>query len=334
MDAAEVYAPMQEWLWLTVLFVGILLFGMAAAGGFVWRRQHFNLYRKNYEAEHKYRGLFESSRDAMMTVEPPSWKVTAGNPAMLEMFRLRSARQLTALGPWDLSPERQPDGRDSGERAKEMIETAMREGSHFFEWTHKRMDGEEFPATVLLTRTEQAGKTIVQATVRDITAQKKAEEALRKSETKYELERKYRAILDQTFEFVGLMTPDGTLVEANRAALKFAGIEESDVLGKPFWETPWWTHSREMQDRLRDAIKAASLGEFVRFEATHPAPDGGIHCIDFSLKPVRNEGGEVIFLIPEGRDVTDRKQAEEGMREFRKQVPRHHRQLPRGYRVH
>ena len=134
---------------------------------------------------------------------------------------------------------------------------------------------------------------------------------------KFEVEQKYRAILDQAFEIIGLMTPEGTLVEANRAALKFAGIKESDVLGKPFWETPWWTHSSQMQDRLRDAIKAAASGEFVRFEATHPAPpDGAIHYIDFSLKPVKNERGEVVFLIPEGRDVTDRTRAEEGMREF------------------
>ena len=145
---------------------------------------------------------------------------------------------------------------------------------------------------------------------------REAEDSLRQSEKKYELERKYRAILDQTFEFIGLLTPDGTLVEANRAALAIAGVKESDVLGKPFWETPWWTHSREMQDRLRDAIKAAANGEFVRFEATHPAAydDGNIHYVDFSLKPVRNEAGEIAFLIPEGRDVTEQKKMEENLR--------------------
>lgn len=139
------------------------------------------------------------------------------------------------------------------------------------------------------------------------------------SEAKLGIESKYRAILDRTFEFIGLMTPDGTLVEANRAALKFAGITESDVLGKPFWETPWWTHSKEMQDRLRDAIHRAASGEFVRFEATHPAAGGEIHAIDFSLKPVTNDRGEVLFLIPEGRDVTEQKRAEEDLRisEFR-----------------
>jgi PAS domain S-box-containing protein len=50
-----------------------------------------------------------------------------------------------------------------------MIETAMREGFHFFEWTHRRLDGEVFTADVLLTRMDLAGQTVLQATVRDIT---------------------------------------------------------------------------------------------------------------------------------------------------------------------
>jgi signal transduction histidine kinase len=94
---------------------------------------------------------------------------------MLEMFRLKNLRELTALGPGELSPERQPDGRDSGEKAREMIETAMREGSHFFEWTHKRIDGQEFPTTVLMTRMEQGGKPFLHATVRDISKEKQLE---------------------------------------------------------------------------------------------------------------------------------------------------------------
>ena len=51
----------------------------------------------------------------------------------------------------------------------------MREGSAFFEWTHKRLDGQEFPATVLLTRMEWDGKQFVQATVRDLAEQRRIE---------------------------------------------------------------------------------------------------------------------------------------------------------------
>jgi len=132
-------------------------------------------------SEERFRVLFESSRDAMMTLEPPSWAWTSGNAATVDMFRARNEEEFITYRPADLSPERQPDGRASADKAKEMIETAMREGSHFFEWAHTRVDGEEFPATVLLTRMEYAGKVILQATVRDITEQKRAERDLRRA---------------------------------------------------------------------------------------------------------------------------------------------------------
>jgi len=145
----------------------------------------------------------------------------------------------------------------------------------------------------------------------EIAERKRAEGALRESE------RRSRAILDHTFQFIGLMTLDGVLIEANRASLEFAGIEEDQVLGQPFWETPWWQHSAELQAQLRKAVQSAAAGEFVRFEATHPAQDGTLHYVDFSLKPVFDESGKVSLLIPEGRDVTERKRAEQAVQQER-----------------
>jgi diguanylate cyclase (GGDEF)-like protein/PAS domain S-box-containing protein len=128
------------------------------------------------EVEEKYRTLFESSRDAIMTLAPPTWMFTSGNPATVELFRVRNEAEFISLGPWQLSPERQPDDKPSDEKAKEMIETAMHNGSHFFEWTHCHSDGKPFSAEVLLTRMEHSGQVLLQATVRDITNRKQAEE--------------------------------------------------------------------------------------------------------------------------------------------------------------
>ena len=126
-----------------------------------------------------------------------------------------------------------------------------------------------------------------------------------------ERERKFRAIFDQTFQFIGLMTIDGTLIEINETALNFGGIGEKDALGKPFWETIWWTHSAELQKSLKEAINRAADGHFVRFETFHPAADGGIHYFDVSIKPVKDETGQIYLLITEERDITERKQAEQ-----------------------
>jgi signal transduction histidine kinase len=76
------------------------------------------------------------------------------------------------------------------------------------------------------------------------------------------------------------------------------------VLGKPFWQTSWWTHDDDQARRLREGIAHAAAGEFVRFEATHRDRDGRIRFIDFSLSPVRDARNHVVQIIPEGRDLT------------------------------
>jgi PAS domain S-box-containing protein len=136
------------------------------------------------ESEARHRLLFDGSRDAMMTMAAPSWKFASGNPAALEMFGARDEAGFITLGPWDVSPERQPDGRSSADKIQEAMETALREGSLFFEWTHRRPDGTDFPATVLITRMEMAGQAFLEATVRDITAQKQAGERIEKTLTR------------------------------------------------------------------------------------------------------------------------------------------------------
>jgi diguanylate cyclase (GGDEF)-like protein/PAS domain S-box-containing protein len=132
---------------------------------------------------------------------------------------------------------------------------------------------------------------------------------------------RFRAIFDQTFQFIGLLDVHGTVLEANRTALQFAGIPEEAVLGKPFWETPWWTHSPTFQAMLRDAIRRAAAGEVIRFETTHPSPNGEIITVDFSLKPFRDEFGNIALLIPEGRDITALKRAQQRVTQVIEQAP-------------
>ncbi|MHC4437222.1 MAG: PAS domain-containing protein [Planctomycetota bacterium] len=128
-------------------------------------------------SEMKYRTLYDSSRDAIMLVTPDEGFLS-GNPAAVELFGCRSEEEFTACTPVDFSPEHQPDGVPSTVKARQMMAIAMEEGSHLFEWTHKRLDGSEFYATVLLNKMELEGKKLLQATVRDITERKRAAEAL------------------------------------------------------------------------------------------------------------------------------------------------------------
>ncbi|MFH0997347.1 MAG: PocR ligand-binding domain-containing protein [Pseudomonadota bacterium] len=141
-----------------------------------------------------------------------------------------------------------------------------------------------------------------------------AEHALLKikaDEIIHESERKFHAVFDQAYQFLGLLSIDGSVLKANGTALRFIGVEEADVIGRPFWETPWWAHSPKLQEIVRVAVQKAGKGELIRFEASHPAPDGTLHYVDFSIKPIKDEAGKVIMLMPEGREITERKKAEQ-----------------------
>ncbi len=144
----------------------------------------------------------------------------------------------------------------------------------------------------------------------DITDRKQAEESVRQSELKF------RAIFDGTFQFIGLLNTDGILLEANHTALKAIGVTPNDVVGQAFWATPWWTHSPDLQLQLQQAVAQAATGELVRFEAKHFLADGSHIIVDFSLSPIKDETGKVVMLIPEGRDISDRKQLEQERERF------------------
>jgi PAS domain S-box-containing protein len=145
--------------------------------------------------------------------------------------------------------------------------------------------------------------------IEDVTERKNLEASLRDSQLKV------RAVFDQAFQFIGLITVEGILIEANKAALDFAGVSAAEIINKPFWETPWWSHSEDLQQKLRDSIQRAAKGEFLRYEVTHRAKDGSLHYMDFSLKPVKDESGKIIFIIPEGRDITERRRLEKELKE-------------------
>ncbi len=161
----------------------------------------------------------------------------------------------------------------------------------------------------VVERDKQGNPQRMAGTHRDASDRKQMEEARRESE------QRFRAIFNQTFQFVGLLQPDGTLLEANQTALDFAGISREEAVGKLFWEVKWWTISPRTQEQLRAAIASAAKGEFIRYEVEVWGKNNRVVTIDFSLRPIFDEAGQVTLIIPEGRDISDRKKAEEALLE-------------------
>jgi PAS domain S-box-containing protein len=141
----------------------------------------------------------------------------------------------------------------------------------------------------------------------DITERRQTEDALRESSARLS------AIYDVSIEYLGLLTPEGVVLDCNRASLEFAGDTREEVVGRKFWETPLFLHTPGAAETVRQAIEHAAAGEFVRQEITLIRPSGEALPFDFSLAPVRDATGKVIFLVPEGRDITELKQAESAL---------------------
>lgn len=131
-------------------------------------------------------------------------------------------------------------------------------------------------------------------------------------------EARFRGIFNATFQFIGLLSPDGTVLEANEAMLRLGGVALPQVIGKPYWEAPWWPDDPAIRALVRDAVGQAAAGRFFRRETMMRDAAGQPVAIDFSVKPVRDEDGIVSLLVPEARDVSDLKAAQALLHEAQK----------------
>jgi PAS domain S-box-containing protein len=144
--------------------------------------------------------------------------------------------------------------------------------------------------------------------IRDITARKRTEDALAAATAKFE------SVFNQSGIFAGILDTGGNLVEINALALDACGYQREDVLGRPFWETPWWRGSEQVQAQIRVATEQAAAGGVFRETLSYWLGDGSERVVDFAMHPIRDESGWVRFLHPTGVDITARVQVEAALR--------------------
>ncbi len=148
----------------------------------------------------------------------------------------------------------------------------------------------------------------------DQTERKNAEREL------YSTQKKLEAIVNNAFQFTGLLSPEGSLLMANQTAIDFIGKPLEEIQGKPFWETPWWDVSDDVKNRIKNAVMRARAGDHVQFETVHQDKQNKLQNIKFSLRPIINEEGKIIYLVPEGRVITEEKKTEEENRKLERQL--------------
>ncbi|ARV59818.1 hypothetical protein BZZ01_15335 [Nostocales cyanobacterium HT-58-2] len=258
------------------------------------------------ESEERFRAAFENAAIGMALVAPDGRWLRV-NRSLCEIVGYSEAELLATT----FQAITHPDDLDTDlDYVRQLLNDEIRYCELEKRYLHKLGHIVWILLSVSLVRDTEGKPLYFIGQIQDITKRKQAEQDLRDSE------RRFRAIFDQTFQFVGLLKPDGTLLEANQTILDFGGISHADIVGRPFWEARWWRISTATQNQLKDAIARAATGEFVRYEVDVLGQGDTVATIDFSLKPVLDEAGNVILLIPEGRDISERKQVEKMKNEF------------------
>ncbi|MCK4963977.1 MAG: DUF3365 domain-containing protein, partial [Dehalococcoidia bacterium] len=251
------------------------------------------------ESEEKYKLIYETSSDAIMTLKPPTWRFTSGNSAIVKMFGVKNEKEFISLRPWEVSPKYQPDGQLSAEKAKKMIETAMKKGKNFFEWTHQTVQGKDFFATVLLNRIEMKGKAFLQARVTDITERVKAEEQVRKQ----------NEFLNNVLES---LTHPFYVIDANDYTIKIAN--SALYPGKLSEKTTCYTLTHKRDKPCNGSDDPCPLEEIkktkrpVVIEHVHYDKDGNPRNVEVHAYPILDDEGNVSEIIEYTLDITERKQ--------------------------
>ena len=139
---------------------------------------------------------------------------------------------------------------------------------------------------------------------RDVTHRRRAADLIRQSQEHL------NSIYNTSLEYIGILDPAGKVLDCNRASLEFAGNSREDVAGKFFWDCPWFIYTPGMPEVVRGAIEKGASGHPTRAEMALVRPNGETVHFDFSLTPVFDAEGQVIYLVPEGRDISELKRAE------------------------
>jgi PAS domain S-box-containing protein len=256
------------------------------------------------EALKRQANLLDQSHDAILELQTDSRGVVYWNRGAERMYGYTAA-EAEGRTAHDLLHTRAPIP------VKDIDAQIIQGESWSGELVHTTRDGRDIVVESRIVPVSYDGKMFVLETNRDITARKRAEHALRDSEERL------RAIFDGSRQYIGLLSPDGTLLEANRASLEFAGdafgSKREHVVGRPLWEGVWFIHTPGAPEKVREAIARAAAGEFVRYEVSLMRPSGEERIFELSLHPIRNAQGDVCLIVPQGPDITDRKRAEEAL---------------------
>jgi PAS domain S-box-containing protein len=276
--------------------------------------------------------IFEGTNDALMLLTEQGFFDC--NRHTLAMFGMPSKDAFVKCHPSTLSPPLQADGRDSFTAANERIQQALQRGQARFEWIHRRADGTDFPAEVLLSAFDYGGRQVLQATVRDITERKQIEQQLR--ELNEDLEQKVEArtqeltnsiriardsqqklqtIVDTALDAVVRMDRSGRIVGWNSQAEKIFGWSREEALGQPLDQTIIPQRYREAHRHGMQRFMQSGSGAVLdtRIEIFALRRDGSEFPIELAITQVRMADAVDYEFCSFIRDISERREREQSL---------------------
>ncbi len=259
-----------------------------------------------------YRALFENAADAIFLMEGEIF--IDCNPKAVEMFGCKEKPDIVQKPPYLFSPEFQPDGQLSREKALKKIRAALNGVPQRFEWVHTRLDGTPFNTIVSLFQIDVQKRQLIVAMVHDISAIKNATKALQESE------QNYRELVENANVIIYRFTPDGTFTFINKYGEEFFGYSRDELIGKKKTVGTIIPKTGEKSQSLREMFQdlCAHPERYYEHENENVTRDGRTVYIKWRNQPIRDANGNVREILSIGTDVTKIRELENELLQAKK----------------
>ena len=250
------------------------------------------------ESEEKYRVLFETAKDAVFVTDETGRFLDVNQAACKSLGY--SKEDLLKLSNKELDAD--PGGYEAFLKIRDGLVDKIT-----FEVNQRRKDGTLLPVEITGSFFESGGRRMAVALVRDISQRKQAEEALRKSEEKY------RSLYESSKCGIGFSDMQGNLLDANRAFLDMLGYSIEELRKLTYQElTPKKWHEMEA-DIVKNQIMSRGYSD--EYEMEFIKKDGTGVPVTVRGWLIYDEQGKPIGMWGIARDITERKQAEDALKE-------------------
>jgi PAS domain S-box-containing protein len=259
------------------------------------------------ESESRFRTLFETANDAIFLMDHE--KFIECNTKTLQLFGCENKKDIVGHTPVAFSPEKQPDGLDSADKALKYINASLKANPQTFYWKHFRKDGSPFDAEVSLNALTLKGKLQIQAIVRDITDRKQAEEAL-------ELANAYnRTLVETSVDPFVTINPDGKISDVNAATENLIGYSRYELVGTNF--SDYFTEPDKAMAGYQQVFRDGLVRDY-ELDTQHR--DGHVTPVMCNASVYRDKSGKVSGVFAAARDITVRKRLEEERLEMERKL--------------